>query len=121
VFKMTKNILRNLFTKKATRLFPYEKREPFKGARGELDIKIEDCIFCGLCQRSCPSNCIKVDRPNKKWEVNQFSCILCGVCTEVCPKKCLFMKEHYKTPVYTKNIKEHQQEVKPAASAEGQA
>ena len=32
------NIVRNLFGKPATRRYPFEKREPFAGTRGHLEI-----------------------------------------------------------------------------------
>ncbi|WP_078058226.1 4Fe-4S binding protein [Desulfurobacterium indicum] len=67
------------------------------------------CVACGMCARSCPSNCIKLDVKQtveevelpdgkKKKKVNRklqgfyvdFSlCSLCGLCVESCPTKTL--------------------------------
>ncbi|MDX9813943.1 MAG: NADH-quinone oxidoreductase subunit NuoI [Sulfurimonas sp.] len=54
----------------------------------------ERCIGCGLCEKICISNCIridtKLDEDNRK-EVTEYSinlgrCIFCGYCAEVCPE-----------------------------------
>jgi len=54
----------------------------------------ERCIGCGLCEKICISNCIKIDTKideNSRKEVSQYSinlgrCIFCGYCAEVCPE-----------------------------------
>lgn len=119
MFGLLKPVLKNVSSKAATRLYPFEKREAFENARGNLDINIDDCIFCGLCQRKCPSNCLTVDKAARKWELNPYNCIICGVCAEACPKKCLFLHKEHRTPAY---VKEAQTSIgkpveKPAAPA----
>lgn len=99
---MIKVILSNLFSKPATRQYPFEKREPFVKSRGQLVADLEHCIYCNLCAKNCPSNCITVNRQEKTWEVQPYSCIVCGICAEVCPKKCLSMDGQHRAPVYTK-------------------
>lgn len=114
MFDMLGNILRNLTSKPATRMYPVERREPFTNARGQVGgIDIETCIFCGICSKKCPADAITVDRNSKTWEIDRFKCVICGVCAEVCPKKCLFMEENYKTPAYEKEASVHKQEQKP--------
>jgi heterodisulfide reductase subunit A-like polyferredoxin len=41
------------------------------------------CKGCGLCERRCPFNAIKIE--NKKANVNEKSCWGCGVCAVTCP------------------------------------
>lgn len=115
MFDMIGNILKNLFSKPATRNHPFVKRTPYEGARGEVKgIDIDLCIFCGICARKCPADAIVVDRNEKSWEINKFRCVVCGVCAEVCPKKCIHMNESYGTPVYKQeNLKCVQEPKKP--------
>jgi formate hydrogenlyase subunit 6/NADH:ubiquinone oxidoreductase subunit I len=102
MFDMLGNILKNLFSKPATRMYPIEKREPYKDTRGQIGIDIDACIFCGICSKKCPSDAIDVNRNDKSWEIDPYKCIICGVCTEVCPKKCLRTDEEYSPSVYCK-------------------
>ena len=62
MFKMTPNVLKNLFAPKATRRYPREVRAPFESVRGALFNDIENCSFCGVCALKCPSQCITVDK-----------------------------------------------------------
>lgn len=102
--EMIKVILSNMFSKPATRQYPFEKREPFAKSRGHLVANLEDCIYCNLCAKKCPSDCIKVDRQEKTWELEPYACIVCGICAEVCPKKCLSLEGEHRSPVYTKEV-----------------
>ncbi len=101
---MTKTVLKNLMTKYATRLYPFEKKEAYKDARGELKINLDKCIFCGVCKMRCPSQCIKVDKEAKTWEVDPFSCVYCGICVDACPVKCLYQENQYLAPAEEKDL-----------------
>ena len=54
----------------------------------------ERCIGCGLCEKICISNCIRMETrydENQRKEVGEYSinlgrCIFCGYCAEVCPE-----------------------------------
>ena len=54
----------------------------------------ERCIGCGLCEKICISNCIRMETrydENQRKEVSEYSinlgrCIFCGYCAEVCPE-----------------------------------
>ena len=100
---MTERVLKNLFGKYSTRLYPHEVREPFSGVRGELIIDIDNCIFCGTCQRKCPSQCITVDKVKGGWTCDAMACVYCGTCVDVCPTHCLSQKQTWR-PVTTKRI-----------------
>jgi ech hydrogenase subunit F len=96
VFEMTPTILKNLFTKKATRRYPHVVRTPFPHVRGELYNDIENCTFCTVCAVKCPSQCITVDKKTAEWSCDPFVCVYCGICVDVCPAKCLGQKSKYR-------------------------
>ena len=95
---MTPNILRNLVSRRATRNYPFEVRPAFPQARGELVNAIEQCIFCGICQRKCPSQCISVDKNTGTWLCDPFACVYCGICVDNCPTHCLSQKGAHRPP-----------------------
>jgi formate hydrogenlyase subunit 6/NADH:ubiquinone oxidoreductase subunit I len=104
MFGMLKPILKNAFGKPVTRLYPLEKREAFENARGQLQIDIDACIFCGTCVRKCPSTCLTVDKASFQWELDPYNCVICGACVEACPKKCLLLHKNFRTAAYTKEM-----------------
>ena len=92
--RMLPTLLRNVLSRPATRRYPAEEREPFAGARGALANDAEACIFCGLCARKCPSQCLNVDKDSALWAWDPSACVYCGVCVEVCPTHSLSQTEH---------------------------
>ncbi len=98
----TPTVVKNLLKKPATRKYPFEVREPFPNFRGELVIDIDSCIFCGMCQRKCPSQCIEVDKQAGTWTCDPHACISCGYCRDHCPTKCLDMKDVHRKPMTEK-------------------
>ncbi|NJB68003.1 ech hydrogenase subunit F [Desulfobaculum xiamenense] len=122
MLNLTPTVLKNLFTRKATRLYPFEVRPTFEKYRGELVNNIETCIFCGMCSRKCPSQCISVDRKAGTWDLDPYACIGCGICVSNCPAKSLSMKNDHKKPVATKvMIKLQGTPPKPAKKASEKA
>ncbi|HHW04181.1 MAG TPA: 4Fe-4S binding protein [Thermoanaerobacterales bacterium] len=97
-----KSVLLNLAKKPVTRMYPDVKRNYFENTRGHLINDMEKCVLCGICQRVCPSNCIKVNRDEARWEYNPFECVLCGVCVERCVKKSLKLDSAYRQPASSK-------------------
>lgn len=114
MFDMLGNILKNVFSKPATRMYPMEKRETYKDVRGQIGIEIDNCIFCGICSKKCPSNAISVNKNDKSWEIDHYKCIICNVCKEVCPKKCILSSEAYRPSSYSKESSKHVQPAMPA-------
>lgn len=89
------HMLANLFRKPVTTKFPLEAPQYPENDRGKVCNNIDDCIFCGMCQRSCPAGAITVDRTTKTWKINPYACVQCGSCVDNCPKKCLEMQNVY--------------------------
>jgi ech hydrogenase subunit F len=116
MFRMTPNIIENLFSAKATRLYPVKVRPPFVGFRGELYNIIEECSFCTVCAVKCPSSCIKVDRKQATWEYDPFTCVYCGICVEACTARSLHLKDQYRAPVNQKALISMKGELKKKAA-----
>jgi formate hydrogenlyase subunit 6/NADH:ubiquinone oxidoreductase subunit I len=75
-----KNLLREVFTRR----YPKEKPVLPHGFRGKLMHYPEKCIYCGMCERNCPSNCIHVDNKKKVWSHDIGQCLFCEQCVETC-------------------------------------
>ena len=95
VLSMSKLVFKSLFRKPVTERYPFVKKQYVVGTRGQVNIEIDKCIFCSICQRKCPTNAITVAKDRKRWEVDRMRCISCNYCVEVCPKKCLALDTQY--------------------------
>lgn len=97
-------MLKNLISKPVTKNYPAEPAVYPERSRGHVEIDIEKCVLCGLCQRYCPAGCITVDRKGSKWSINRFDCIQCGYCTEVCGKVAINIVPGYQKPAREKTV-----------------
>lgn len=102
ILNMTKTILKSLVHGPYTDLYPIKPRENFERTRGSIENDIENCIFCSMCVKRCPTQALAVVKADKYWSIERMQCIQCGYCVEVCPKKCLSMRGEYTTPGYEK-------------------
>ena len=100
---MLGNILRNLFSRPATRRYPFKDiREPFSGTRGHIVFDVEKCTLCGACSRICPVNAIAVDKEKGELRYDPFKCIYCGNCVQTCPRQGVSQDGHFAPPAYGK-------------------
>lgn len=127
-FKLGKMVMRSLFKKPATLMYPVVPRQWQERTRGHIENQINDCIFCGICQRKCPTNALIVDKAKRSWTIARMQCIQCSCCVEVCPKKCLTNENTYTTPstekivdTYVGPAPEPKPEVKPELKVEPKA
>ena len=82
--------LGNLFRRRFTQNYPKVKPKLPPDFRGKLFHDRSKCIYCGLCEKYCPSGAIKVDKVKKTWTHDLGKCVFCGQCEETChlmPKK----------------------------------
>lgn len=98
ILSMSKTLLKNLIHGPYTVPYPVKKKETYERTRGSIGITIENCIFCGMCERRCPTGAIKADKAKSEWSIERMKCIQCGYCSDVCPKKCLTMENQYTEP-----------------------
>ncbi|WP_367680042.1 NADH-quinone oxidoreductase subunit NuoI [Buchnera aphidicola] len=92
-------VLKNIFSKRETKLYPEEKVNLSFRYRGKIVLTKtkkgeERCVACNLCSAVCPVDCIslqkKINKKNKRWfakffRINFSRCIFCGLCEEACP------------------------------------
>lgn len=55
-------------------------------------VLIDKCVGCKLCEKTCPSNAIKVNS-TKKAIIDTSLCFQCTNCKEVCPKSAIVYKK----------------------------
>jgi len=94
-FTMTNTVIKNLFEGPATLMYPKKKRIFVPMSRGKVEININECIFCGMCGRRCPTYAIGVTKAQKEWRIDRLKCCTCDLCVEICPTKCLRMDNQY--------------------------
>ena len=101
-FTMSKLALKWVFTKPATTSYPFEPRIALDGSRGWLVFTEDDCVYCNVCAKKCPTGALQVIRAEKTLTLDRLSCITCGCCVEVCPKNSLVLASGHGTPQVTK-------------------
>lgn len=103
--------LKNLFSKPVTVQYPTQKLQMTERYRGLVDLRIEKCIKCHLCEKICPTNCLYIEHretPDKKKELVHFNynmelCCFCGFCDQVCPTQAIYMNKIYEIAVYDRD------------------
>jgi ech hydrogenase subunit F len=96
--KIGKMVMRSLFKKPATKMYPLKAPVWKERTRGHIVVDMDACILCGICGRKCPTDAITVDRANKSWTIQRMLCLQCGCCVEVCPADCLANNRQYTAP-----------------------
>ncbi|MHA1769990.1 MAG: 4Fe-4S binding protein [Candidatus Thorarchaeota archaeon] len=61
-------------------------------ARPPVQIDMDTCTLCGLCEKSCVYGAIKVDREEKEVRVDKDKCVACGLCVSVCPPHAMMLR-----------------------------
>lgn len=98
ILPMAKTVLKSLFRKASSQLYPLITKEYYPATRGKVLNDTEFCIYCGMCQRKCPAGAIEVIRAKRYWALDSKRCVTCNYCVEVCPKRCMTMDKRYTAP-----------------------
>jgi formate hydrogenlyase subunit 6/NADH:ubiquinone oxidoreductase subunit I len=101
-FQMSRLALKWAFTKPPTTAYPFEPRRAIAGSRGQLVFTKDNCVYCTVCAKKCPTGALKVDRAQKMFIIERLRCISCACCVEICPKNSLSLSTDHGFPVTTK-------------------
>lgn len=122
-FKLGGMTLKSLFSKPETIMYPVQERYKPEGLKGHIVIDVESCILCSICEKTCPTGSIVVDKPGEKWQIDPFSCVQCGACWRACPKESLAMEPTYWAPSTQKSVESfdvHPKKPERKAAASGE-
>jgi formate hydrogenlyase subunit 6/NADH:ubiquinone oxidoreductase subunit I len=100
--KLLSKFLKELFKKRTTNKYPFEKFPAQKGFRGIHEYNKNKCIFCGICEKVCPAIAIRVFKEKKIWKIDWGKCIFCSRCEENCPTNAIKLSKNYEK--FSKNI-----------------
>lgn len=124
MLKILQNIVSNAFSRPYTSDYPFTPYQHFAGVRADVTFDGKKCILCGLCQRSCPADCIIIHKEQETIEYLNTQCIRCGYCVRVCPTNTISQNEVYTKPsrerltIYTKVTNPNAPVIKKRLSAE---
>lgn len=113
----------HLFTKSVTVQYPEQRDVMPDRVRLKLDVNMDDCIGCRLCERACPVDCITIDtikttedvdlgetstgHKKKLWvakfDIDMAKCCYCELCVHPCPTDCISMVNDYEYSSYDRN------------------
>jgi formate hydrogenlyase subunit 6/NADH:ubiquinone oxidoreductase subunit I len=102
-FEMSKLALKWALMKPPTTRYPFEPRNPIVGSRGQLVFTKDNCVYCTVCAKKCPTGALLVNRAQKKWAIDRLRCISCGYCVEICPKESLALATDHGRPAVTRD------------------
>ena len=102
-FEMSRLALKWALTKPPTSRYPFEPRKALAGSRGRLIFTKDNCVYCTVCAKKCPTGALLVNRADKRWAIDRLLCITCGYCVEACPKKSLELVSDHGAPAITKD------------------
>ncbi len=102
-FEMSKLALKWAVSKPPTSRYPFEPRHPIEGSRGQVVFVKDNCVFCTVCAKKCPTGALIVNRAAKIWGIDRLRCISCGYCVEACPKNSLSLSTSHGTPTVTRD------------------
>ena len=91
---MLEDVVRSLFSRPVTELYPFIQKPAPKHLRGKLYWDSSKCSGCQLCVKDCPANALELivlDKVNKRFvmQYNIDRCTFCSQCVVDCRFDCL--------------------------------
>ncbi len=99
---------KTLFRPRITLRYPEERKVMYERWRGlpylvQAEDGREACVGCGICERICPAQAIKVTMGKREdntrypetFHLDIGRCIFCGFCAESCPQDAIRMGHAY--------------------------
>lgn len=118
-FSISSLVTKSALRQPATRLYPFEKREPYAHTRGHIEMQITTCTFCNICAHKCPTRAIVVNKKEKVWAIDHTRCILCGNCVDECRRGCLSQSNQHEPPMFRKEVETVRQDFVPPDPVQG--
>ncbi|MBK1702194.1 4Fe-4S binding protein [Thiococcus pfennigii] len=107
-------VTKSALNKPATRLYPFEQREPYAKTRGHVLFRVDNCTFCGICSHKCPTGAIVIDKKGQRWAIDHTLCILCGCCVEECREGCITQSTQPRAPLLRADVAQFREEYRAA-------
>ena len=107
--------LKEIFKRKKTINYPYEKGSLSPRYRGEHALRRypsgeERCIACKLCEAVCPAQAITIEstersdgsRKTTRYDIDMLKCIYCGLCEQSCPVEAIVQGPNFEFATETR-------------------
>ena len=79
-------------------------------SRGILEVDMDGCTGCALCEKTCPLSAIHVEmskgkeRQITRFDIEVGKCMHCGMCAECCPTACLRHSREFEGAMFNPDL-----------------
>lgn len=110
LFKGLRSTMKHWVSKEFTEQYPEQRPDLAPASHSFFNFEKYKCIACGLCERACPNQVIKVEAEKNEagkrviagYTMELSYCLFCGLCIEACPTKALTNANNFELSVYAR-------------------